>query len=92
MTAVAVLIAVSAALVVGYLLGRRAAVRPRYWRQRTSRTALVRQAAGLAALVAVYRLRIRIRESALAVVITRPARRSVHPRRAWRGFPLAPRG
>ncbi|AFM18748.1 hypothetical protein Mycch_4025 [Mycolicibacterium chubuense NBB4] len=56
MTAVAVLLMVVAAAVIGYHVGRRAAVPSPTWRQRTRRSALGRQAIGLITLLAVGEL------------------------------------
>ncbi|KWX65537.1 hypothetical protein [Mycobacterium sp. NAZ190054] len=56
MTVLALTTSLIAALCIGYRLGLRAGRRTRTWRQRTGRAALVRQAAGLVALLAVGRL------------------------------------
>jgi hypothetical protein len=60
MSAVGVLLAVLAALLVGYAYGRRNATPAPTWRQRTSRTALGRRAATLAFLVTAAHLQRRV--------------------------------
>lgn len=56
MTALGMAIALLAAMLVGYVIGRRAAAKAPSWRQRTTRTALGRQAIGLVALATVSQL------------------------------------
>ncbi|UXA16910.1 hypothetical protein [Mycobacterium sp. SMC-4] len=92
MSVAAALLALTAALTVGYLWGHRAGARTPSWRRRTSRTALVRQAAGLATVFAMYKLRVLFGQSAFTVATRHPARRWLHPRRALRGVPSRWRG
>ncbi|MCV7368550.1 hypothetical protein [Mycolicibacterium duvalii] len=89
MTVLAVLLAMTAALGVGYLFGLRAGAQAPSWRQRTSRAALVKQAATLAALVAVYRLRAWLHPRAPQAGLRRGVRQ---PRRAHARIPVMWRG
>ncbi|CAN3130354.1 hypothetical protein ACNUDN_20710 [Mycobacterium sp. smrl_JER01] len=61
----------TAALSIGYVLGRRAGPRKPTWRQRTSRLSLGRQAAGMLVLLAAGRLERQVR------------RRMTHRRVSW---------
>ncbi|MDG4666069.1 hypothetical protein [Mycobacterium sp. 236(2023)] len=56
MTALGILVALTAALCIGYAVGYRRGSRTPTWRQRTSRAALGRQAVGLIAMVAASQL------------------------------------
>jgi hypothetical protein len=61
MTVFAAFAALTTATCVGYLFGRRARSTPSTWKKRTSRTALGKRTANLLVLVAVRRVRRRLR-------------------------------
>jgi hypothetical protein len=81
MSAVGVLAAVLAALAVGYVYGRRSTAARPTWRQRTTRLALGRQAAGLAVLQAAAQLQRRVERRLPGSA--RPRRRPSASFRRW---------
>jgi hypothetical protein len=94
MTVLAAFAALSLAVSVGYCWGLRAGSAPSTWKKRTSRVALGRRAAHLVMLVAVRRVRRRLRADPMAhlsglriVVPLELLRGSVARMRSYRGAP-----